>query len=136
MSTISHEIPSFRAVSAAAALSSESLPGARTVNALTLAFSWRRAQQTSVESMPPLNSAPSGTSEISRSLTASSINCSVCSTASSKTTGADSPVSGNDQYCLRSMRPSHHSAIRSEEHTSELQSLRHLVCRLLLEKKK
>src|SRR5436853_2701409 len=26
--------------------------------------------------------------------------------------------------------------IRSEEHTSELQTLRHLVCRLLLEKKK
>src|ERR1039458_8253629 len=26
-------------------------------------------------------------------------------------------------------------ALRSEEHTSELQSLRHLVCRLLLEKK-
>src|ERR1035438_102540 len=30
----------------------------------------------------------------------------------------------------------HHQAYRSEEHTSELQSLRHLVCRLLLEKKK
>src|SRR5262245_63926277 len=29
-----------------------------------------------------------------------------------------------------------HPAERSEEHTSELQSLRHLVCRLLLEKKK
>src|SRR5258705_7903643 len=28
------------------------------------------------------------------------------------------------------------SMARSEEHTSELQSLRHLVCRLLLEKKK
>src|SRR5947199_5858208 len=28
------------------------------------------------------------------------------------------------------------SPARSEEHTSELQSLRHLVCRLLLEKKK
>src|SRR5205814_8999531 len=27
------------------------------------------------------------------------------------------------------------SVVRSEEHTSELQSLRHLVCRLLLEKK-
>src|SRR5262245_64931991 len=27
------------------------------------------------------------------------------------------------------------SPLRSEEHTSELQSLRHLVCRLLLEKK-
>src|SRR5262245_63338347 len=30
----------------------------------------------------------------------------------------------------------HLEAFRSEEHTSELQSLRHLVCRLLLEKKK
>src|SRR5215472_9639248 len=30
----------------------------------------------------------------------------------------------------------HHHDHRSEEHTSELQSLRHLVCRLLLEKKK
>src|SRR5258705_5405446 len=29
-----------------------------------------------------------------------------------------------------------HDQSRSEEHTSELQSLRHLVCRLLLEKKK
>src|SRR5262245_12357637 len=29
-----------------------------------------------------------------------------------------------------------HYRLRSEEHTSELQSLRHLVCRLLLEKKK
>src|SRR5436853_1563064 len=28
------------------------------------------------------------------------------------------------------------AVMRSEEHTSELQSLRHLVCRLLLEKKK
>src|SRR5205814_8298812 len=30
----------------------------------------------------------------------------------------------------------HGNVVRSEEHTSELQSLRHLVCRLLLEKKK
>src|SRR5437899_8778731 len=35
---------------------------------------------------------------------------------------------------LRTNRPALHE--RSEEHTSELQSLRHLVCRLLLEKKK
>src|SRR5262249_61384073 len=33
-------------------------------------------------------------------------------------------------------RSGHHSAVRSEEHTSELQSLTNLVCRLLLEKKK
>src|ERR1035441_3969551 len=32
--------------------------------------------------------------------------------------------------------PESHKKIRNEEHTSELQSLRHLVCRLLLEKKK
>src|SRR3712207_6850067 len=30
----------------------------------------------------------------------------------------------------------HHSILRSEEHTSELQSRQYLVCRLLLEKKK
>src|SRR5258705_6900448 len=33
-------------------------------------------------------------------------------------------------------RASRTMSARSEEHTSELQSLRHLVCRLLLEKKK
>src|SRR5687767_15244108 len=33
-------------------------------------------------------------------------------------------------------RPLRPAAIRSEEHTSELQSLAYLVCRLLLEKKK
>src|SRR5436853_7896176 len=33
-------------------------------------------------------------------------------------------------------RPDGFNIGRSEEHTSELQSLRHLVCRLLLEKKK
>src|SRR5437899_7884064 len=31
--------------------------------------------------------------------------------------------------------PTKVNSVRSEEHTSELQSLRHLVCRLLLEKK-
>src|SRR2546425_9228386 len=33
-------------------------------------------------------------------------------------------------------RPPHRVQVRSEEHTSELQSLAYLVCRLLLEKKK
>src|SRR5438876_6070972 len=37
---------------------------------------------------------------------------------------------------LKGHRRNRHSAIRSEEHTSELQSPVHLVCRLLLEKKK
>src|SRR5207253_11081122 len=37
-------------------------------------------------------------------------------------------------YCLMNMGEG--GAVRSEEHTSELQSRGHLVCRLLLEKKK
>src|SRR5438045_7962454 len=42
-------------------------------------------------------------------------------------------------YCRlwhRQTRSGARTPSRSEEHTSELQSLRHLVCRLLLEKKK
>src|SRR5690625_2201460 len=38
------------------------------------------------------------------------------------------------QYLLKIRTPE--EAVRSEEHTSELQSRGHLVCRLLLEKKK
>src|SRR5258705_5995715 len=37
-------------------------------------------------------------------------------------------------HCFRELK--RETRNRSEEHTSELQSLRHLVCRLLLEKKK
>src|SRR5258705_8404989 len=54
---------------------------------------------------------------------------------------------GQDQILLRTERAVYRAGEliglkifstvkRSEEHTSELQSLRHLVCRLLLEKKK
>src|SRR5258706_1581991 len=39
-------------------------------------------------------------------------------------------------FTLRFRRSAKIRAIRSEEHTSELQSLTNLVCRLLLEKKK
>src|SRR5947199_7826228 len=42
-------------------------------------------------------------------------------------------VGGDDPAVVVDLRADHQ---RSEEHTSELQSLRHLVCRLLLEKKK
>src|SRR5205814_6017124 len=52
-------------------------------------------------------------------------------------------VSKNAETCIAPSRRSCHRISappsvlgRSEEHTSELQSLRHLVCRLLLEKKK
>src|SRR2546430_11633106 len=40
--------------------------------------------------------------------------------------------------CIRRIAPhsAAHKALRSEEHTSELQSQSNLVCRLLLEKKK
>src|SRR5262249_59885978 len=48
--------------------------------------------------------------------------------------GADNPISLEH----RPEREPHktHAGVRSEEHTSELQSLTNLVCRLLLEKKK
>src|SRR5947199_7238393 len=36
---------------------------------------------------------------------------------------------------IGAINPDYVKVVRSEEHTSELQSLRHLVCRLLLEKK-
>src|SRR5262245_62798070 len=42
----------------------------------------------------------------------------------------DIPVQRGQDVCAGAV------LVRSEEHTSELQSLRHLVCRLLLEKKK
>src|SRR2546425_9473443 len=47
--------------------------------------------------------------------------------------GAD-PVDANGEAAVGHFRYRH--AGRSEEHTSELQSLAYLVCRLLLEKKK
>src|SRR5947199_3434451 len=43
---------------------------------------------------------------------------------------------GHDDFLVGRPRPFEIGDGRSEEHTSELQSLRHLVCRLLLEKKK
>src|SRR5205814_7230085 len=53
--------------------------------------------------------------------------------------GVVSLTSGGAQipaYMARPNQPGNYPGIvRSEEHTSELQSLRHLVCRLLLEKK-
>src|SRR5438045_9127065 len=57
--------------------------------------------------------------------------------------GADlarQPVTGGLRFLRLGFEPQESQAtrnrLRSEEHTSELQSLRHLVCRLLLEKKK
>src|SRR5438045_5913574 len=38
-----------------------------------------------------------------------------------------------ERWLASQERPSRPPGVRSEEHTSELQSLRHLVCRLLLE---
>src|SRR5438093_9574184 len=42
----------------------------------------------------------------------------------------------SQKWAIRSVREALVSSWRSEEHTSELQSLTNLVCRLLLEKKK
>src|SRR5687767_15402646 len=55
--------------------------------------------------------------------------------------GADADVVQGPLVCAveprrQGARRSHSWRLRSEEHTSELQSLAYLVCRLLLEKKK
>src|SRR5436853_727766 len=54
--------------------------------------------------------------------------------------GSTTAPSASTRASWRAARPrparTRWPARRSEEHTSELQSLRHLVCRLLLEKKK
>src|SRR5437899_8689663 len=54
--------------------------------------------------------------------------CLACSAAAKARSYSPNRISG----CME-VQP---LILRSEEHTSELQSLRHLVCRLLLEKKK
>src|SRR5437899_11955033 len=46
------------------------------------------------------------------------------------------PEMRNRAVCCKGKALDYPTRTRSEEHTSELQSLRHLVCRLLLEKKK
>src|SRR5437899_5569627 len=63
--------------------------------------------------------------------------------AESQTLADDEPLlhaatalQGRHDIAPRLVLPQQIHAARSEEHTSELQSLRHLVCRLLLEKKK
>src|SRR4051794_41275613 len=45
-------------------------------------------------------------------------------------------VDGTQQTVTVTINGANDAAVRSEEHTSELQSPVHLVCRLLLEKKK
>src|SRR5947199_6909373 len=58
-------------------------------------------------------------------------------TAGLKTSGGEQVPNGVTAHCLHADNAGLAAASpRSEEHTSELQSLRHLVCRLLLEKKK
>src|SRR5690625_5804859 len=47
----------------------------------------------------------------------------------------ETPLTGQEREELKQLRRRVHD-LRSEEHTSELQSRGHLVCRLLLEKKK
>src|SRR5258705_10189119 len=74
----------------------------------------------------------------------SSLAARVCGTEPSGTSPEPSTRSGGQQsigfwgkrFRNRDLSEFPESSQRSEEHTSELQSLRHLVCRLLLEKKK
>src|SRR5436853_2273543 len=74
-------------------------------------------------------------------LTACDLRCSWCDTPyafhQGRKMSVDDVVAEAERYGCRHHIVHRHLAalVRSEEHTSELQSLRHLVCRLLLEKK-
>src|SRR3989449_6992190 len=94
---------------------------------------------------PPITAAPDGIG-ISRAVPTRAIRLpSIATTASSTTLPSARtsiprtkvvppwPVSGDGPLGCALRHP---QARRSEEHTSELQSRLHLVCRLLLEKKK
>src|ERR1039458_10506063 len=75
-----------------------------------------------------LTAALSGTPTVAAASTAA------CTEASSDTSmrANTPPISPATRFPPSSFRSA--TTTRSEEHTSELQSLRHLVCRLLLEK--
>src|SRR2546425_4967258 len=56
--------------------------------------------------------------------------------ASASRGGVTPVIAAEKAGCIVAESVWYHGVIRSEEHTSELQSLAYLVCRLLLEKKK
>src|SRR2546422_5901791 len=65
--------------------------------------------------------------------------CGLARLQAPRSLGAIAPVPGNARPAKDAARRTAmlgHEVSRSEEHTSELQSRLHLVCRLLLEKKK
>src|SRR5690348_18006814 len=70
---------------------------------------------------------------ISRSMRA--VTSGMCSETFGSTSGVRQPRAATSSWYRRAIRADR-SMGRSEEHTSELQSPVHLVCRLLLEKKK
>src|SRR5438552_10256091 len=72
-------------------------------------------------------SVPTGSASVKASVAAASAYRARAARAGTTASSAASPAAAS-AHC--------HSECRSEEHTSELQSPDHLVCRLLLEKKK
>src|SRR5205814_8907412 len=78
------------------------------------------AKLTGAQVVPPTNSTATGLMTFRQALDGHS---------------AAVSLSLNDLSSSETAAHIHSPAARSEEHTSELQSLRHLVCRLLLEKK-
>src|SRR5687768_18261632 len=73
---------------------------------------------------------------ISETAEAASIHCGRAATCQPESSTSKAPVSGLAPRRATDWTSSGSRWARSEEHTSELQSRLHLVCRLLLEKKK
>src|SRR5205814_7568911 len=92
------------------------------------------ASSVSTFSSTPQTGAPTFTA--SRTSAASSESVPGKTISASKPASFTSLTPGRPASHAPNANPAAASLMRSEEHTSELQSLRHLVCRLLLEKKK
>src|SRR2546422_7395071 len=95
--------------------------------------------------MPPTTANASSTTSMRASTNGTNgvwaSNLTSLSSTRAKRSSSFRPAYGSDPTCLIALRPasiirSNDPNARSEEHTSELQSRLHLVCRLLLEKKK
>src|SRR5690625_6458480 len=93
--------------------------------------SWARRGSTSMLTRPSTPCVAAWTSE---NMSAASRTSSVVSTSTTASTSLPSPARRATSASY-SERPEMADWKRSEEHTSELQSRGHLVCRLLLEKK-
>src|SRR5207253_10533123 len=89
-----------------------------------------------LHSFPTRRSSDLGPTPCSRSFTSCPASASEKPLNGTRTVSSSGSPSSNRRSGFNLLQVTAKDSLRSEEHTSELQSRGHLVCRLLLEKKK